>query len=96
MIRFQRFHGQRSPDSRYHRTWGDPMSHPGRHDHDHEHLAAMDTATNNPAHPHNPPLQDVQLRVRAPESFLTAKGLVDPAVLNEPIDTYETKVGSRP
>jgi nitrile hydratase len=33
--------------------------------------------------------------VRALESLLTEKGLVDPAALDELIDTYETKVGPR-
>jgi nitrile hydratase len=49
-------------------------------------------ATDDPAHPHNAPLSDVQLRVKALESLLTEKGLVDPAALDELIDTYETKV----
>ena len=52
-------------------------------------------ATDDPSHPHNAPLSDVQLRVRALESLLTEKGLVDPAALDELIDTYETKVGPR-
>jgi nitrile hydratase len=52
-------------------------------------------STGDPAHPHNAPLSDVQLRVRALESLLTEKGLVDPAALDELIDTYETKVGPR-
>jgi nitrile hydratase len=52
-------------------------------------------ATDDPAHPHNAPLSDVQLRVKALESLLTEKGLVDPAALDELIDTYETKVGPR-
>jgi nitrile hydratase len=51
--------------------------------------------TDDPAHPHNAPLSDVQLRVKALESLLTEKGLVDPAALDELIDTYETKVGPR-
>ena len=34
-----------------------------------------------------------QVRVRALESVLTEKGLVDPAALDELIETYETKVG---
>jgi nitrile hydratase len=37
----------------------------------------------------------VQLRVRALESLLVDKGLVDPAALDELIDTYETRVGPR-
>ncbi len=40
-------------------------------------------------------LSDIELRVRALESLLTEKGLVDPDALNELIDTYETKVGPR-
>ena len=48
-------------------------------------------------HPEEPgsPLTDVQLRVRALESLLVDKGLVDPAALDVLIDTYETKVGPR-
>src|SRR5215475_6728179 len=48
-----------------------------------------------PDHPHDAPLTDVQLRVRALESLLTEKGLVDPAALDALIDTYETQVGPR-
>jgi nitrile hydratase subunit alpha len=44
---------------------------------------------------HGSPLTDVQLRVRALESLLVDKGLVDPAALDALIDTYETKVGPR-
>src|SRR5688500_19828738 len=41
------------------------------------------------------PLSDPALRVKALESLLTEKGLVDPRALDELIDTYETKVGPR-
>ena len=44
---------------------------------------------------HAPPLTETQLRVRALESLLAEKGLVDPRALDELIDTYETKVGPR-
>src|ERR687888_482807 len=44
---------------------------------------------------HGSPLSDVELRVRALESLLVEKGLVDPAALDVLIDTYETKVGPR-
>jgi nitrile hydratase subunit alpha len=76
------------------------MSRPGDHDHEHEHHhdhghSHPGRGTDDPAHPHNAPLSDVQLRVRALESLLTEKGLVDPAALDELIDTYETKVGPR-
>jgi nitrile hydratase len=38
---------------------------------------------------------DVALRVKALESLLVEKGLVDPAALDAIIETYETKVGPR-
>ncbi|MDO8484935.1 MAG: nitrile hydratase subunit alpha [Candidatus Limnocylindrales bacterium] len=44
---------------------------------------------------HDAPLTEVELRVRALESLLVDKGLVDPAALDAIIDTYETKVGPR-
>jgi nitrile hydratase len=59
------------------------------HDHDHDHHHG------DPSHPHNAPLSDVQLRVRALESLLTEKGLVDPAALDALVETYETQVGPR-
>ncbi|MBI3127004.1 MAG: nitrile hydratase subunit alpha [Candidatus Tectomicrobia bacterium] len=40
-------------------------------------------------------LSDIELRVRALESLLTEKGLVEPDALNELIDTYEKKIGPR-
>ncbi|MGH7319297.1 MAG: nitrile hydratase subunit alpha [Candidatus Rokuibacteriota bacterium] len=56
------------------------------HDHDHEH---------EDGHPHSAPLSETQLRVKALESLLVEKGLVDPAALDALIETYETKVGPR-
>lgn len=50
------------------------------HDHDHDHTE---------------PPSDPALRVRALESLLVDKGLVDPAALDVFIDTYEHKVGPR-
>ena len=45
-------------------------------------------------HPrHNAPLSDAALRVKALESLLVEKGLVDPQALDALIDTYENKVG---
>ncbi len=44
---------------------------------------------------HGAPLTETQLRVRALESLLVDKGLVDPTALDILIDTYETKVGPR-
>jgi len=69
--------------------------HEHGHDHGHSHGEHGGHGTDNPDHPHNAPLSDVQLRVRALESLLTERGLVDPAALDELIDTYETKVGPR-
>jgi nitrile hydratase subunit alpha len=64
-------------------------------DHDHGHDHGHHHGIDDPDHPHNAPLTDVQLRVRALESLLTEKGLVDPAALDELIDTYETRIGPR-
>jgi len=46
-------------------------------------------------HDHDAPLPDAVLRVKALESLLTEKGLVDPKALDILIDTYENKVGPR-
>jgi len=54
------------------------------HDHDHDH-----------AHPHSLLPSDPELRVRALESILVEKGLVQPAALNALIDTYENDIGPR-
>ena len=60
-------------------------SHDHHHDHNHDH-----------DHDHeHPRLSELQLRVKALESLLVDKGLVDPAALDVFIDTYETKVGPR-
>jgi nitrile hydratase len=50
------------------------------HTHDHEHQAAP---------------SDPALRVKALESLLVEKGLVDPAALDALIDTYQHKVLAR-
>jgi len=47
------------------------------------------------AREHDRPLSGPALRVKALESLLVEKGLVDPKALDELIDTYETKVGPR-
>ena len=46
-------------------------------------------------HEQTEPPADIELRVRALESLLQEKGLIDPAALDELIDTYEHKVGPR-
>jgi nitrile hydratase subunit alpha len=56
---------------------------------------SIDLHPEDDAHDHEAPLSEVQLRVRALESILVAKGYVDPAALDALIDTYETRVGPR-
>ena len=63
------------------------------HEHDHEHGHHHDD--DGELRPHGAPLSDVELRVRALESLLVDKGLVDPAALDALIENYETKVGPR-
>lgn len=46
-------------------------------------------------HDHTEPPSELTLRVKALESLLIDKGLVDPAALDALIDTYETKIGPR-
>jgi len=46
-------------------------------------------------HDHQAVPSDLTLRVKALESLLVEKGLVDPAALDALIDTYEHKVGPR-
>ena len=66
------------------------------HDHEHEHHHHHDDDDDVQEHrDHGAPLSEVELRVRALESLLVDKGLVDPAALDALIDTYETKVGPR-
>lgn len=57
-------------------------AHGAHHDHahDHEHQAVPNDPT---------------LRVKALESLLVEKGLVDPAALDALVDTYENKIGPR-
>jgi nitrile hydratase subunit alpha len=68
------------------------MSHDHDHDHDHDHAHGHDHD-----HPgeHGAPLSGPALRVKALESLLVEKGLVDPSALDQLIDRYETKVGPR-
>ena len=46
-------------------------------------------------HDHTEPPSDLELRVKALESLLVEKGLVNPDTLNSIIDNYEHKVGPR-
>jgi nitrile hydratase len=45
------------------------------------------------SHEHTDPPSDLELKVKALESLLVDKGLVDPAALDALIDTYENKIG---
>jgi nitrile hydratase subunit alpha len=47
------------------------------------------------SHDHTDPPADLELRVKALESLLTEKGLIDPAALDELVDTYENRIGPR-
>lgn len=46
-------------------------------------------------HPHSLLPSEPALRVKALETLLTQKGLIDPAALDEIIDTYENKIGPK-
>lgn len=46
-------------------------------------------------HAHSVLPSDPALRVKALETLLTQKGLIDPAALDEIIDTYENKIGPK-
>ncbi|OCI95757.1 nitrile hydratase subunit alpha [Rhizobium sp. AC27/96] len=54
------------------------------HDHDDDHH-----------HDHDNSYSDMQARVKALETLLTEKGLIDPAAIDRIVETYETKVGPR-
>jgi nitrile hydratase len=47
----------------------------------------------NTDHSHDSALSDMDIRVRALETLLVEKGYVDPAALDEIIDTYEHRIG---
>ena len=47
------------------------------------------------AHKHEHPPSETELKVKALESLLIEKGLIDPLALDELIDVYENRVGPR-
>lgn len=53
-----------------------------QHDHDHD-------------HDHTTPPSELELRVKALESLLIERHIVDPAALDELIDAYENRIGPR-
>ena len=58
-------------------------------------LSAMPHDHHDHDHPHSLLPPEPALRVKALETILTQKGLVDPAALDAIIDTYENKIGPR-
>ena len=56
------------------------------HDHDHDH---------HHEHGHDNRYSDMQARVKALETVLTEKGLIDPKAIDAIVETYETKIGPR-
>ena len=54
------------------------------HDHDDHHH-----------HDHDNSYSDMQARVKALETLLTEKSLIDPAAIDRIVETYETKIGPR-
>ncbi len=65
---------------------GHRHGHGHGHDHGHHHHHGQNFT--------DPP-PDPALRIKALESLLVEKGLIDPAALDVLIDTYETKIGPR-
>ncbi|TNF60501.1 MAG: nitrile hydratase subunit alpha [Rhodobacteraceae bacterium] len=64
------------------------------HDH-HDHHDHHDDHTHGEDHPHAHLPPDPALRVRALETILTRKGLIDPAALDAIIDTYQNRIGPK-
>lgn len=54
---------------------------------------AFNMPHDDPDHPHSLLPSEPALRVKALETILTRKGLIDPAALDAIIDTYENKIG---
>jgi nitrile hydratase len=65
-----------------------PHDHDHDHDHDDHHAQGEDA-------PHSHLPSEPALRVKALETLLVDKGLVDPAALDELIETYEERIGPR-
>lgn len=68
----------------------DNEHHDDHHDHDHG-----DNHDHGHDHHHDNHYSDMQARVKALETVLTEKGLIDPAAIDAIVDTYQTKVGPR-
>jgi len=72
------------PDHPDHTDHHDDQPGDRTHQHPHDH-----------GHAHDSPLSGPALRVKALESLLVEKGLVDAKTLDEIVDTYENRVGPR-
>ena len=70
----------------------DDTDHTGHDEHEHGHGHAHDHDHDHDDHSH---LSDMDRRVRALETVLSAKGYIDPAALDVLIDTYQTRIGPR-
>jgi nitrile hydratase len=64
----------------------DDHDHDDAHGHDHDHPHG---------HHHDNHYSDMQARVKALETVLTEKGLIDPQAIDVIVDTYQTKIGPR-
>ena len=60
---------------------------------DKKNIADVDNHSHDHAHSHLP--SDPELRVKAVETLLLNKGLIDPKTLDELIDTYENRIGPK-
>ncbi|CDN48286.1 nitrile hydratase subunit alpha [Neorhizobium galegae] len=60
------------------------------HHHDHDH-----GQDHQQGHDHDNRYSDMQARVKALETVLTEKGLIDPKAIDAIVETYETKIGPR-
>jgi nitrile hydratase subunit alpha len=65
------------------------------HDHDDDHHHHGHHHDHGHDHHHDNRYTDMQARVRALETVLTQKGLIDPAAIDAIVETYETKIGPR-
>ena len=68
-----------------------PKGHDHGHHHDHDHGDGHDHALSE----HEKPLSGPALRVKALESLLVEKGLVNPQTVDSIIETFEKKIGPR-
>ncbi len=68
-------------------SWPVGQDHHHDHDHDHGHHHGDGEPDNH--------LEPIEARVRALETILTEKGLIDPAAIDAIVDTYQNDVGPR-